>query len=44
MALAWLWAAVLVAATSVVGMVFPKLRPHYADEQVTAATDDQAPS
>lgn len=40
-AVAWIWALLLVAATFVVGMVFPKLRPRYAEEheRVTAEGD-----
>jgi PTS system ascorbate-specific IIC component len=37
---AWLWAAVLVAAAFVVGMVFPKLRPSYLGEPTEIVTDD----
>jgi hypothetical protein len=37
---AWLWAAVLVAAAFVVGMVFPKLRPRYLGARASAGEPD----
>jgi PTS system ascorbate-specific IIC component len=39
--LAWVWAALLVVATVVAGMVFPKLRPRYLEEQTVAAGEQQ---
>jgi len=39
--LAWVWAVLLVVATFVVGMVFPKLRPRYLEEQIVAAGEER---
>ena len=38
--LAWIWAGVLVAATFVIGLVFPKLRPHHLEDRRDDATAD----
>ncbi|MFO7292751.1 MAG: PTS ascorbate transporter subunit IIC [Actinomycetes bacterium] len=41
-ALVWIWAAVLVAATFVFGMVFPKLRPDYLTQQGQASSEAES--
>ncbi|MFP3913237.1 MAG: PTS ascorbate transporter subunit IIC [Actinomycetota bacterium] len=41
-ALVWIWAAILVAAAFVFGMVFPKLRPDYLERQGQASQTDSA--
>ena len=40
--LVWIWAAVLVAATFVFGMVFPKLRPDYLTQQGQASSEAES--
>ena len=41
-ALVWIWAAILVAACFIFGMVFPKLRPDYLAQQGQAASEAES--
>lgn len=45
-AVAWIWAIILVAATFVVGYAFPKLRPDYLESQAVATGEsaEETPS